>query len=126
MSFQTSNQTRLSDLDGCSAANSKYGSGYGCNGDTKVRRLMIWAENQGNLTLSGPGYDAVEPSLATGGANAGILEYYGGNESKSWKYRGGYGSWLIVGETYTVSDIIWSGDMHFTFSGGFSKKKSVF
>ena len=82
---------------------------------------MIWAENQGNLTLSGPGYDAVEPSLATGGANAGIIEYYGGNESQSWKYRGGYGSWLIVGETYTVSDIIWSGDMHFTFSGGFKK-----
>ena len=80
---------------------------------------MIWAENQGNLTLSGPGYDDVEPSLATGGANAGIMEYYGGNENKSWKYRGGYGSWLIVGETYTVSDITWSGDMHFTFSGRF-------
>ena len=86
----------------------KYGSCYGCDAETKVRRLMMWSLDQirhSDLTISGPGYADVEPSDRTDGANAGILKYYGNNGKNIWKYNGGYGAWVVAGETYTISGI---------------------
>ena len=64
---------------------------------------MMWSSDQGDLTISGPGYAGVEPSDPTDGANAGILKYYGNDGTNNWKYNGGYGAWVVAGETYTIS-----------------------
>ena len=44
---------------------------------------MMWASDQGDLTIAGPGYANVEPSDSTDGANAGILKYYGQDGTNS-------------------------------------------
>ena len=81
---------------------------------------MMWTTNQGDLKITGPGYEGVEPSDQTDGANAGKLKYYrndGHFETSSMKYIGGYGAWVVAGETYIISGIQRTGDTpRFSFS----------
>eukprot|EP00933_Yihiella_yeosuensis_P028748 TRINITY_DN22577_c0_g2_i1.p1 TRINITY_DN22577_c0_g2~~TRINITY_DN22577_c0_g2_i1.p1 ORF type:complete len:1594 (+),score=244.66 TRINITY_DN22577_c0_g2_i1:990-5771(+) len=82
-------------VDGCEATNSVlWDNAIGCK--VPVRRLNIWAEDLGNLTLKGPGYD-VEPDETSivRGMNAGNLLFE--------HMHGGYGAPVVVGGNYSLN-----------------------
>ena len=97
-------------VPGCSGPVEAY-NGFVC--DMKIRRLVIWAPNMGQLTLRGPGYNTYkneDPEVQ--GANAGYLAYTKDQDhiySKTKLVAGGYSANVIVGETYTLEGLYWTG-----------------
>eukprot|EP00443_Scrippsiella_acuminata_P042009 CAMPEP_0115286310 /NCGR_PEP_ID=MMETSP0270-20121206/61878_1 /TAXON_ID=71861 /ORGANISM="Scrippsiella trochoidea, Strain CCMP3099" /LENGTH=1525 /DNA_ID=CAMNT_0002703355 /DNA_START=436 /DNA_END=5010 /DNA_ORIENTATION=+ len=92
---------------GCEQQDFHWDSGFACN--LPIRRLNFWSNvDQGNLTLSGPGYYS-EPNLAypSEGLNAGLMQYE--------PMHKGYGLPVVAGQNYTVSGT-WSGDVAVEFS----------
>merc|ERR1712200_377952 len=86
--------------------------GYACN-NVPIRRLTIWAPDMGDLTLRGKGYEvAPNYDFPVYGANGGILKY---NTDQQYVYSpwkmlgGGYAANVIVGETYTLEGLSWTG-----------------
>lgn len=86
--------------------------GYACD-NVPIRRLTIWAPDMGDLTLRGKGYEvAPNYDFPVYGANGGILKY---NTDQQYVYSpwkmlgGGYAANVIVGETYTLEGLSWTG-----------------
>eukprot|EP00930_Biecheleria_cincta_P009405 TRINITY_DN11114_c0_g1_i1.p1 TRINITY_DN11114_c0_g1~~TRINITY_DN11114_c0_g1_i1.p1 ORF type:complete len:1517 (-),score=202.87 TRINITY_DN11114_c0_g1_i1:132-4682(-) len=74
-----------------------------------VRRLNLYGDNQGSLTLSGPGYEGVVPNMDAKvlGRNAGTLTFDG--------FKKCYGAVVKVGSRYNVSSPGY-GDLKVEFS----------
>jgi len=78
----------------CRQLGADWGDGLGCA--QLVRRLNVWGPDVGRLRLRGPGYEASANWAApTSGRNAGEMYYD--------HQHGGYGTPVLVGESYTLS-----------------------
>jgi len=94
---------------GCTQQDSSWDSGYACY--QPIRRLNFWVfADQGNLTLSGPGYDNVDINYAYPvlGLNAGVMQME--------PMHKGYGLPVLAGGSYTISSQGWRGGVAVEFS----------
>ena len=108
-------------IEECEANVGTLGGGVGCDRSIKIRRLMIWSENMGSIQVQGKGYN-VEPVYddISHGSNAGHLTFAdGGGSNQRFNElirSGGYGIYLVVGETYTITGLQYVSDAYFVFS----------
>ena len=100
----------------CSGSVTEFSGGLACN--NKIRRLALWSNNMGNITISGPGYDNVQPNGEFAGANAGHLIFAPAHDHKidDFMLSTGYSAWVQAGQTYTLTNLEWQGDIFFSFS----------
>mmetsp|Transcript_117680 Transcript_117680/g.377616 ORF Transcript_117680/g.377616 Transcript_117680/m.377616 type:complete len:988 (+) Transcript_117680:2-2965(+) len=94
---------------GCTQQDYSWDSGFAC--DQPIRRLNFWVlVDQGNLKLSGPGYDNVDINYAYPvlGLNAGVMQME--------PMHKGYGLPVLAGGSYTVFSDAWRGGVAVEFS----------
>jgi hypothetical protein len=80
-------QSHLLGLSGCSPADVRYDSGIACS--TPLRRLQVWGNSQGSLTLTPISYTGTPYQMNWMGSGNLIVSGYGAN--------------VAVGETYKLS-----------------------
>ena len=98
----------------------EYAGGYGCDQNTRVRRLTIWSPDMGNIEIKGPGYETApkwdSPSYGT---NAGTLYYdksHGATRYSNSKYANGYAAHVVIGREYTIKNLQWKDDIFIEIS----------